>query len=597
MSDNPIRLAFERAEPVDLGAPASGAESGPAASSPDAPPDPPPPEAYAEEIPPEAEGAAYPLNDYGNGQRLRLYYGKNALFVSRLGWFRWDGKRWAADEDELRVRQDAQAISDRILAEIPHIALDDWQRDALEKWRAIAADYRKAIAVSPSKRDPAQAAAIVEMEAIRAIGKPVEDFLAAAKKTRRAFANSSGNTSKISNMMAEARTLLATPVEALNSDPWAVCCKNGVVRLSMGEDAHAAAWGGPSQVPQAEILPHDRGDLITKMVGANYDPAARAPVWEAFLERVQPDPDMREFLRRWFGYCLTGITSEQKLAFFFGGGRNGKSTAVDVIARILGDYASTIPIETLTGADQRKGSDATPDLVRLPGARLVRASEPEQGQKMKEALIKALTGGEPIMIRRMMQEFVEIVPEFKLTISGNHRPEVRGADDGIWRRIMLVPFAEQIPADEVDAELPEKLWSERDGIFAWMVAGCLDWMAGGLRPPAAVVEATQEYREDSDPLRTFLTTECEITGAPDDFSRARDLGDAFNAWLLEGGFSAWGRRTTANGIKARANNVKGAAGVVYTPGKRSDTGYFGIRISDAAMDRIAQFGDQLRGSR
>lgn len=586
--DDPIHRAFARAEPVEAGRPADD-------PPPDGPPsDAPPPEAYAEEIPPEAEGAQFPLNDYGNGQRLALYYGQNALFVPRLGWFRWDGKRWAADEDEIRVRRDAQAIAGRITAEIRHIALEDWEREALDQWYLVRADYAKLSAKKKDDMTESEAATLIEMEAARALGQPIADRMADERKTRRAWAKSSGNTARISAMMAESKTLLATPVADLNSDPWMICCENGTLRFSMGEDPHAAAWGGPAKIPQVEILPHDRGDRITKLALAQYDPQAACPNWVAFLDRVQPDPEDRAFLQRWFGYGLTGITSEQKLAFFFGGGRNGKSTCVDVIARIMGDYASTIPIETLTGADQRKGSDATPDLVRLPGARIVRASEPEQGQKMKEALIKALTGGEPIMIRRMMQEFVEITPEFKLTISGNHKPEVRGADDGIWRRIMLVPFAQQIPAEEVDPDLPVKLWAERDGIFAWMVEGCLEWMRGGLRPPASVEAATAEYREDSDPLRTFLTSECEITGSPGDFEKGRDLGDAFNAWLLEAGLSTWGRRTVANGIKARSENVKGEGGAVYSPGKRSDTGYFGIRIKPAARDRIDQFQDQIR---
>lgn len=596
MTEDPIHAAFARAERVEP----IGADPGPDAKPADGPPedlppyDGPPPEAYADEIPPEAEGAQFPLNDFGNGQRLALYYGKNALFVPRLGWFRWDGKRWAADEDEIRVRRDAQAIADRVLAEIPHIALDDWEREALEKWFLVRADY---MALSKKKKDDmteGEAALLIEMEAVRALGQPVSDRLAGERKLRRNWAKSTGNTGRISAMMLEAKTLLSTTVDELNCDPWMICCENGTLRFSIGEDPHAAAWGGPVRAPQVEILPHDRADRITKLALANYDPAAPCPNWIAFLDRVQPDPEDRAFLQRWFGYGLTGVTSEQKLAFFFGGGRNGKSTCVDVIARIMGDYSTTLPIETLTGSETRKGSEATPDLVRLPGARIVRASEPEMGQKLKEALIKALTGGEPIPIRRLHQEAVEITPEFKLTISGNHKPEVRGADDGIWRRIMLVPFTQQIPAEDVDPVLPAKLWAERDGIFAWMVEGCMEWMRAGLRPPASVVDATTDYRADSDKMRTWLTTECEITGNPGDFERGRDLADAFNAWLLECGESTWGSRTCANRLKERSNNVKGESGAVYTPGKRSDTGYSGIRIKPAARERIAQYLDQIR---
>lgn len=129
-----------------------------------------------------------------------------------------------------------------------------------------------------------------------------------------------------------------------------------------------------------------------------------------FLERIQPEPEMRAFLQRWFGYSLTGLTNEQKLVFLHGGGRNGKSTLVDLVAKMMGEYATSMPIETLTGSETRKGSDATPDLVRLPGARMVRASEPEKGVQFKEALIKLLTGGEPIMVRRMRRNSLKSIP-------------------------------------------------------------------------------------------------------------------------------------------------------------------------------------------
>lgn len=505
----------------------------------------PPLDSYAPDAP-EAQGVEFPRNDFGNGQRLVLYYGDNFLFVPRLGWFRWDGRRWAADEDEILVRRDAQNIAARIMHEIPFIRTD--------------------------------------MD-----GKEAERHAAHAKN--------SGNTGKISNMLAEAKTAVASSVEDLNRDPMMFCCENGVLHFSRVRDDHAAAWGQRAEVSQVDLLPHDRRHKISKMARANYNPAAQCPNWLAFLERAQPDPEMRAFLKRWFGYSLTGLTTEQKLAFFFGQGRNGKSTAVDVIARILADYSTTLPIESLTGGEQGKGGEATPDLVRLPGARFVRASEPEQGQKMKEARIKALTGGEPFPIRRLHQEAVDLIPEFKLTISGNYKPEVRGADDGIWRRILLVPWSVQIPADEVDPLLPEKLWAERDGILAWMVQGCLDWMQGGLRPPALIEDATRDYRSESDPMREFLEKQCEITGAPADFETARDLGDAFNAWLLDSGTSAWGKRVTSNSLKRRANNVKGPNGAMFSEAKRSTTGYVGIKISKACRDLIAAHGDQLRANR
>jgi len=538
--------------------------------------------------------AAFPLNDYGNGQRLMAHYGENILLVPRLGWYRWGGKIWRSDEDELDVRRDAQQIAAKILLEVDHIALEEWETDALDLFVAT----RPELADLEKVKDPTdeQRERLAALREIRRNGQGVSERFQKAKAAHRGHAKATGNTSKISNMLQEVKVTAATTVDALNADPMMVCCQTGVLQFTKALDPHDAEWGDAAPVWRVDQLPHDRRHLISKMMLADYNPAATCPNFEAFLETIQPDPEVRGYLQRWFGLTITGIKTEQKLAFFFGGGRNGKSTLVDTIARIMADYGTTIPIETLTGTEQRKGSDATPDLVRLPGARMARASEPEQGQRMKEALIKALTGGEAIMIRRMQQEFVEIVPEFKLTISGNHKPEIRGADDGIWRRVMLVPFDVQIAEADVDEGLTEKLWAERDGIFAWMVQGCLDYLAGGLRQPDAVRAATEEYRKDSDPLRVFLTEECDIDGNPNNFVTGRDLGDAFNAYLLSSGEAAWGKRTVANGLKARSGAMKGPSGHVYTPAKVSDTGYRGITISQAAFDRVAEYGDALRAA-
>lgn len=583
---DPIREAFAAAESVEI--------------EPSMPPgdDEPPLEACRDD-PPEAAGALLPLTDYGNGQRLVHYFGDDFLWVPRLGWFRWDGKRWASDEDEILVRRDAQKISARIQHEIPFIALDDWQREALDLWRECRDEFQRLDKIKVRDRSEADQARLDELHPIKAAGERAWEVLKAAQKSHLNHARTSGNSGKISNMLLEARAdhRVATPVDGLNADPMKLAVANGVLHFTTVHDEHAASWGQPAEVPQVDLLPHDRRQKISKIAKASYDPGAACPTWVSFLARVLPDPEVRSFIKRWFGYSLTGLTSEQKLVFLYGGGRNGKSTMVDTVAEIMADYGSTIPIETLTGSEQRKGSDATPDLVRLPGARFVRASEPEQGQKMKEALIKALTGGEAIMIRRMMQEFVEVVPEFKLTISGNYKPEVRGADDGIWRRIVLVPFLEQIAEDEVDPLLPHKLKAEADGILAWMVEGCLEWMQGGLRVPQSLIDATADYRRESDPPRDFLETQCEVTGSAEDFETGRDLGDAFNAWLLSIGTSTWGKRQTANAFKRRSENFKAQGGQVFTHTKRSDTGYLGIRLKDEARDRIAEYGDALRGAK
>ncbi|WP_417723971.1 phage/plasmid primase, P4 family [Salipiger sp.] len=555
----------------------------------------PPGETYQE--PPEAEGAQFPLNDYGNGQRLLTYFGRDILFVPRLGWFRWQGERWLADEDELKVRADAQKIAGRILSEIEFLALEDWERDAIELGRELTGELRDLEKMPRDQVSDEDRKRLRELREIVGRADDIKERFGKRKSAHRSHARNSGNSGKISNMMVEARTAVACGINDLNSDPLALNVANGTIRFQLDLDPHSEAWGRRDPDWRLQLDPHDRADMISKLVPVAYHKGAKCRLWREFLDRVQPDPAMQRFLQRWAGYCLTGKTTEQKLVFHFGGGRNGKSTFTDTIAKILSDYGTTVPIETLTGSEQRKGSDATPDLVRLPGARFVRASEPERGTRMKEAMIKALTGGEAIMIRRMMQEFVEVEPEFKLNISGNHKPEIRGGDDGIWRRVLLVPWQEQIAECDVDAGLPEKLWAEREGILAWMVEGCLDWLRTGLQIPASIREATEEYREASDPIRLFLKTECEITGASDDWLRARDLTDAFLGWMIETEQGAWGTRTVANHFKERANGgFKGPDGQQFTPAKRSDTGYIGIRLKEDAWDRIAKYGEQIRAA-
>lgn len=581
---NDIQTAFDNAEPVQPFAP-DPRDSEPAGMGDNEAP----PPAMPGEDSPEARACQYPLNDLGNGKRLIEYFGEDIVFVPRLGWFRWEGKRWGADEDELRVRRDAQRVSGRILDEIPFIALEDYQREALELWREVKPELLELEKLK--ERSDEQKKRFRELRDIQIFGVEAEEALKSARKAHRAHSKASGNSSKISNMLAEAKVDAAIEVGALNSDPYMLNCENGVINFTKAKDEHDAAWGDDGQKWRLDLLPHDRSHLISKMARADFDPKAECPEFMKFLDAVQPDAEIREFLQRWFGYTLTGLTGEQKLVFFYGVGRNGKSTLVDVLAKIMDDYGTTIPIETLTGSEQRKGSDATPDLVRLPGARFVRASEPDQGQRMKEALVKALTGGEGILIRRMQQEFVEIQPEFKLTISGNHRPEVRGSDDGIWRRIVLVPFETQIAEKDVDPDLPRKLWAERAGILRWMAEGCIAYLNDGLRVPDSVKAATEEYRNDSDPIRSFLLDEklCKITGNPEDFVLGRDIVDAFNAYQLEREQMGFGRRTVSNGLKARAGVVKGPNGETYRHGKRSDTGWLGLILQPKALEIKKKF--------
>ncbi|MEE2860857.1 MAG: phage/plasmid primase, P4 family [Pseudomonadota bacterium] len=537
--------------------------------------------------PPEAEGderprdsAQFPLNDYGNGKRFYCYFGEDVIWVPRVGWFVWTGARWEKDADEIEARRRAQKLGALIEREVPYLILEDWQMEKLGQLRAVRLRARELDAIIETGGDGAEAAK-TERDSLApklADLMNLEKILTSKRKDHRGFARTSGNSARIQAAMTEAQTSLAKPLDLLDAEPLDVNCASGVLRFSVD--------GGPgtgfSKVASIELLDHQRSFYSTKLMPVDYDPDAACPTFDRYLERIQPHAEMRGFLQRWLGLCMTALTGEQKLCFFYGGGANGKSVLVDLMAQMMGDYASTAKIESLTGRNRRGGGDATPDLVPLMGARFVRASEPEEGEKLQEGIIKELTGGEPMLIRALHSDFVEVKPIFKLTISGNHKPEIRGLDDGIWRRVLLVPFDVQIPKEERDPNLGKKLWAERSGILNWLIDGLIAYLEGGLQEPAAVLDATREYREESDPVGMFLDTACVVTGDPVDSLYTKDLVAAFNFWLDRRGEGQWKDRTISLKLKEKSRNWRSpSTGKGFTDRKSSGImRYDGIRFSD-----------------
>jgi len=226
-----------------------------------------------------------------------------------------------------------------------------------------------------------------------------------------------------------------------------------------------------------------------------------SPLWDSFLGEVVPDEEVRAFLQRFFGYCLTGSTVEHAMLFLWGTGRNGKSVFLNIISWVLGDYALTAPAETFTAG---RGDRHETELARLQGARLVIAQEVQSGRSWNEARIKAITGGDLITARYMRQDYFSFTPQFKLVMAGNHKPALGTVDIAIRRRMLLIPFTTTIPENEVDPQLFEKLKAEGPQILRWMLEGCIDWQISGLNPPAAVIAATDEYLAAEDAVGLFL---------------------------------------------------------------------------------------------
>jgi putative DNA primase/helicase len=250
---------------------------------------------------------------------------------------------------------------------------------------------------------------------------------------------------------------------------------------------------------------------------------------------------MRLFLQQWFGLSLTGDTSAHKLVFLYGKGRNGKSVLVNAVSYVAGDYAQSVPIETfLDQGKVRAGGQATPDLAKLPGIRLLRASEPEKNAKLAEALIKLVTGGEPMDARHLQGDFFTFFPEFKLTIQGNYKPTLSGTDEGIKSRLLLVPFNVTIPKEERDMKLADKLRAEASGILNWMLDGLRSWLDNGLTEPQEVTDATAKYFSTSDVLGRFLEN-CTVK-EPGHRVQSSVLHQVYEAWCKSSGETPWKNR-------------------------------------------------------
>lgn len=486
---------------------------------------------------PEAKGATFPLNDYGNGQRFAHYFGDDIMWVPRVGWFNWTGKVWQVDPDKIGVRRKAQSVAAKILDEIVTISLSPRQLEAI----AEHDDLQQQLDLLPAHKDRTDdqnmAASKLRLKLVHIDN--LNCILKDLRKSHRSFAKTTGNTGRIDALMTEGSIDLSQTLERLDANELDINTQSGLLRFKV------TGGGGAeySKVAEMELIPHHRDQLMTKIMAMDYDKDADCPKFHKFLNRIQPDPDMRAFIQRWFGLSMTGV-KVQKLVFQYGNGSNGKSALIDIIARLIGAYSATVKIDAIVGKNRRSGGDATPELVPLIGARMVRASEPEQGEPLQEARIKEMTGGEEILVRGLHADFVAITPVFKLTISGNHKPEIRGTDDGIWRRVLLVPFAVRIPDGETDLTLVDTiLASEGPGILNWLITGLMDYLEGGLQEPQQVLDATLEYRLDSNPIGNFLDDCILATGDAFDIISSADIMQAFNFWLLAAGMTAW-RPTT-----------------------------------------------------
>ncbi len=309
-------------------------------------------------------------------------------------------------------------------------------------------------------------------------------------EAKHAAAVASAKTVAAVERLARADRAHAAAADQFDADPWILNTPDCTVDLQTGQ-ARA----------------HRREDWLTKRTAVGPS-SAGAPRWFEFLKRTAGgDPELERYLQRLVGYSLTGITREHALVFFYGTGANGKSTFLNAVSGLLGEYAVIASPETFV----ESGAERHPtDLAMLRGARLVVAQEIDEGRRWALARIKSMTGGDPITARFVRQDFFTFTPQFKLVVSANHRPGVRNVDEAIRRRLQLVPFNQVIPAEQRDPGLAEALRTEWGGILEWAIEGCLEWQRIGLAPPQSVLTATADYLVAEDILGSWLADACIV---------------------------------------------------------------------------------------
>jgi putative DNA primase/helicase len=295
----------------------------------------------------------------------------------------------------------------------------------------------------------------------------------------------------------------------LDKDPWLFNVKNGTIDLRTGE-----------------LGEHQPDNLITRIANVEYNQNADCPARKQFImEIMNYNTELIHFIQNAAGWAITGDTSEQTMFILFGTGANGKSTFLNTIMNILGDYAIATPTETFM---RKSGEAITNDIARLRGTRFVTTTEAEHGKRLSEPLIKQITGNDRMTARFLYGEFFNFVPTFKIFMATNHKPVIKGTDHGIWRRIKLVPFITRIEEEKQDKHLEQKLMMESSGILNWLIEGARRWQKEGLKTPNIIISATAEYRAEMDVIGNFIKERC--IQRPEASIKARELFKCYQDW-------------------------------------------------------------------
>jgi len=407
-------------------------------------------------------------SDLGNSKRLKFWHGRDLHYCYPWKqWLCWDGKIWKVDEMGQINRRYREMLQLMREQELPLFPRGD-EEDNQERKKFFQ------------------------------------------------FLGSCESVSKMKNAIESLKSEegIAVMPESLDEDLFFFNCQNGTIDLRIGR-----------------LLEHDRSKLQTKISPVSYNRRAKCPKWENFLSQIfNKDGDLCRYVQKCVGYSLSGSIEEQCFFILYGSGQNGKSTFLDTLRFILGDYYEAAAFTTFL-----KGGDDGPraDIASLRGARFVSASESEDGQRLDEPLVKSITGGDMIKCRSLYKDFFQFMPQFKIWLSTNHLPRISRGGKGMWRRVRLIPFLVTIKDEEIDRELPNKLLEEAEGILAWCVEGVKLWNREGLGLPESVKRATGKYAKNQDVVGLFIDDCCEVD---DHFHEpVGDMYKSYANWAISNG--------------------------------------------------------------
>lgn len=525
-------------------------------------------------------------NDRDNARRLIRWFGLDLAYVPGMGWIVFGGGQsapspdrsaagvqpqathWMRDEGELEVALRAQAVVDKIKLEA---ALLEHTPGVVKLLAAAERVEKKASAdLTPADNKLLRAA------------EGAKNLLSARKSKRRSFAVTTGNRGRTVAMLAQAASMKAVDPKRLDANHMKFNVRNGTLTFSKIPDPERPEGSERMTGECVFSAERDRSDMITKVADVDYDPDATCPRWHAYLERMQPDADMRLFLQVAHAYALLiGGNDEQVVFFHYGQGANGKSILIETLGRLAGLYRAVVSPETFTGDQQKQGQQASPDIARLVNTRFVTVEELPRGVPLKENVIKAASGGTKMVARFLQKEFFEFDPIFTTVMSGNDLPQVSGTDYGIWRRLKIIPWEVTLPDGHPDrvpfGQMLAMLDAERSGILNWLIEGLRLYHAQGLTHfiPAKVKAFTEDYREERDNVGVFVES-CVHRNIEGGRVKASDMFKAYTDWCEANGIKPY--QQTMFGLRLNALGIQKEKGRTYT--------YLGVKLGSDLPTRF-----------